>query len=305
MSRINWRGLQKYAIMFVLLGLMVLFSLASPYFLTVRNLTNIVIQTTYFIIVGVGLSFVMIGGGIDLSVGYQMSLVGIVTAMLMVVYHLPVWLAVAVGLLLGTFLGLINGLIVTRIKIFPLIATLATGVIFQGISYMISQAKTYRNYPEEFLIITKGKVLGVPFDVVLALGIAVAVSYIYSETVFGLRLMGLGGNEEAIQAGRHQHTKIEDVHIRDLWVSGCHRHHGHDLQVQYDPLFLWARDGVHRLDRRDPGWHQLHGRGRQCAGPGRGGVDLGRFGKRDAACRLGNLRPVHRQRVDSPGRGGV
>ena len=173
MSRINWRGLQKYAIMFVLLGLMVLFSLASPYFLTVRNLTNIVIQTTYFVIVGVGLSFVMIGGGIDLSVGYQMSLVGIVTAMLMVVYHLPVWLAVAVGLLLGTFLGLINGLIVTRIKIFPLIATLATGVIFQGISYMISQAKTYRNYPEEFLIITKGKVLGVPFDVILALGIAV------------------------------------------------------------------------------------------------------------------------------------
>jgi ribose transport system permease protein len=211
MSRINWRGLQKYAIMFVLLGLMVLFSLVSPYFLTVRNLTNIVIQTTYFILVGVGLSFVMIGGGIDLSVGYQMSLVGIVTAMLMVVYHLPVWLAVVVGLVLGTFLGLINGLIVTRIKIFPLIATLATGVIFQGISYMISQAKTYRNYPEEFLIITKGKVLGVPFDVVLALGIAVAVSYIYSETVFGLRLMGLGGNEEA--------SRLAGINTRRLKTS--------------------------------------------------------------------------------------
>ena len=105
MSRINWRGLQKYAIMFVLLGLVVLFSLVSPYFLTVRNLTNIVIQTTYFIIVGVGLSFVMIGGGIDLSVGYQMSLVGIVTAMLMVVYHLPVWLAVVGWTPVGHFLG--------------------------------------------------------------------------------------------------------------------------------------------------------------------------------------------------------
>jgi ribose/xylose/arabinose/galactoside ABC-type transport system permease subunit len=197
--------------MFVLLGLMVLFSLVSPYFLTVRNLTNIVIQTTYFIIVAVGLSFVMIGGGIDLSVGYQMSLVGIVTAMLMVVYHLPVGLAVVVGLLLGTFLGLINGLIVTRIKVFPLIATLATGVIFQGISYMISQAKTYRNYPEEFLIITKGKVLGVPFDVVLALTIAVVVSYIYSETVFGLRLMGLGGNEEA--------SRLAGINTRRLKTS--------------------------------------------------------------------------------------
>lgn len=197
MSRIDWSGLQKYAIMFVLLVLMALFSLASPYFLTLRNLTNIINQNTYFVIVAVGLSFVMIGGGIDLSVGYQMSLVGVVTAMLMVVYQLPVWLAVVVGLLLGTLLGLINGLIVTRIKVFPLIATLATSVIFQGISYMISQSKTYRNYPEEFLFIAKGKALGIPFDVFLALVIVVLASFVYYETIFGLRLMGLGGNEEA------------------------------------------------------------------------------------------------------------
>ena len=105
--------------MFVLLVLMALFSFTSPYFLTVRNLTNIITQNTYFIIVAIGLSFVMIGGGIDLSVGYQMSLVGVVTAMLMVVYHLPVWLAVLLGLLLGTALGLINGLIVTSIGSFP------------------------------------------------------------------------------------------------------------------------------------------------------------------------------------------
>jgi ribose/xylose/arabinose/galactoside ABC-type transport system permease subunit len=62
--------------MFVLVILMVLFSFASPYFLTFRNLTNIVTQNTYFIVVAIGLSFVMIGGGIDLSVGFQMSLVG-------------------------------------------------------------------------------------------------------------------------------------------------------------------------------------------------------------------------------------
>jgi len=197
MSRIDWSGLQKYAIMFVLLLLMALFSLASPYFLTLRNLTNIITQNTYFVIVAVGLSFVMIGGGIDLSVGYQMSLVGVVTAMLMVVYHLPVWLAVVVGLLLGTVLGLINGLIVTRIKVFPLIATLATSVIFQGISYLITQSKTFRNYPEEFLFIAKGKVLGMPFDVFLALVIVILASFVYYETIFGLRLMGLGGNEEA------------------------------------------------------------------------------------------------------------
>jgi ribose transport system permease protein len=197
MSRIDLSGLKKYAVMFVLLGLMAIFSLASPYFLTVRNLTNIVTQNTYFIIVAVGLSFVMIGGGIDLSVGYQMSLVGVITAMAMVVYHLPVWLAVLIGILLGTTLGLVNGLIVTSIRIFPLIATLATSTVFQGISYIVSKANTFRAYPDQFLFLTKGRVLGVPFDVLLALVIVILVTIVYYETIFGHRLIALGGSEEA------------------------------------------------------------------------------------------------------------
>ena len=110
------------------------FSLTSPYFFTLRNLTNIITQNTYFIIGAVGLSFVMIGGGIDLSVGFQMSLVGVVTAMCMTVFHLPVWLSVCIGLAFGTFLGLINGLIVTNIQVFPLIVTLATSMVFQEAS---------------------------------------------------------------------------------------------------------------------------------------------------------------------------
>jgi len=197
LSKIDLSGLKKYTVVFILFVLMVLFSFASPYFLTWRNLTNIITQNTYFIIVAIGLSFVMIGGGIDLSVGYQMSLVGVVTAMLMMVFHLPVWLAFLIGILLGTTLGLINGLIVTSIKIFPLIATLATATVFQGISYMISKANTFRGYPEEFLFLTKAKVIGIPFDVFLALIIAILVSLVYTETVFGFRLLALGGNEEA------------------------------------------------------------------------------------------------------------
>ncbi len=197
MSNSRISGLQKYAIMLVLFALVALFSFSSPYFLTVRNLTNIVTQNTYFVIVAVALSFVMIGGGVDLSVGYQMSLVGVVTAMAMTVYGVPPWAAVLLGLILGTILGLVNGLIVTRLKIFPLIATLGTAVIFQGISYMLSQSKTYRNYPEQFLVITKGQVLGVPLDVILALAVVVVASLVYYQTVYGLRIVGLGGNEEA------------------------------------------------------------------------------------------------------------
>jgi len=210
MAKINLSGLKKYTVMFVLAILMVLFSFTSPYFLTVRNLTNIVTQNTYFIIVAIGLSFVMIGGGIDLSVGYQMSLVGVVTAMLMVVYDVPVWLAVTLGLLLGTILGLLNGLIVSSIKVFPLIATLATSIVFQGISYMISKANTFRSYPDVFLFLTKERFLGMPFDVFLALVLAILVSIVYSETVFGFRLMALGGNEEA--------SRLSGINIRKMKI---------------------------------------------------------------------------------------
>ena len=211
MTNVDLSGLRKYAVMFVVLGLMVLFSLTSPYFLTARNLINLITQNTYFIIVAVGLAFVMIGGGIDLSVGYQMSLVGVVTAMMMVVYHLPVWLAVAAGLLLGTLLGLVNGLIVTGIRIFPLIATLATAAIFQGISYLATRAQTYRDYPVDFLVLTKGKLFGVPVDVVLALAVVILATIVFNEMVYGSRLKALGGNEEG--------SRLAGIDIRRMRIS--------------------------------------------------------------------------------------
>jgi ribose transport system permease protein len=197
MPKINLSGLRKYTVMFILIALMALFSFSSPYFLTLRNLTNIVTQNTYFIIAAIGLSFVMIGGGIDLSVGYQMSLVGVVTAMSMVVYHQPVWLSVLLGVFLGSFLGFFNGLIVTNIKVFPLIVTIATSTVFQGVSYIISNANTFRGYPAEFLLITTGKFLGIPYDVLLALLIVLFASFVYFKTSFGWNVLALGGNEEA------------------------------------------------------------------------------------------------------------
>lgn len=197
MLRINLRGLQKYTVMFILIILMVLFSFSSPYFLTLRNMTNIITQNTYFIIAAVGLSFVMIGGGIDLSVGYQMSLVGVVTAMSMVVYHLPVWLAILIGITLGTLLGFFNGFIVAKVKVFPLIVTIATSTVFQGLSYIVSKANTFRNYPAEFLVITSGKFLNIPYDVWLTLVIVLLASFVYARTSFGWNVLALGGNEEA------------------------------------------------------------------------------------------------------------
>jgi ribose transport system permease protein len=212
MPKIKLSGLRKYTVMFILIILMVLFSLSSPYFLTIRNLTNIITQNTYFIIAAIGLSFVMIGGGIDLSVGYQMSLVGVITAMSMVVYHNPVWLSVLLGILLGTFLGFFNGLIVTNIKVFPLIVTIATSTVFQGISYIISKANTFRGYPDEFLILTSGKLFGIPFDVLLTLLCVLFASFVYAKTSYGWNVLALGGNEEAARLAGIK-TKVMKISV--------------------------------------------------------------------------------------------
>jgi ribose/xylose/arabinose/galactoside ABC-type transport system permease subunit len=211
MSKVDLSGLKKYAVMFVVFGLMLLFSIASEHFLTPRNLLNLITQNTYFIIVAVGLAFVMINGGIDLSVGYQMSLVGVVTAMMMVLHNLPVWLAVAIGLGLGTALGFFNGLVVTSIRVFPLIATLATAAMFQGISYLATQAQTYRDYPDIFLALTRAKLLGVPADVLLALVVVILATVVLNETVYGSQLKAMGGNEEG--------SRLAGINIRRLRIS--------------------------------------------------------------------------------------
>jgi ribose transport system permease protein len=195
----NLGVLRKYAVLFVLLALIVIFSIANPQFLTVRNLSNIVTQNTYFVIVAIGLSFVLISGGIDLSVGYQMSLVGVVMAIMMTSYGLPVWISLIAGVILGIILGSINGLIVTRIRTFPLIVTLATAVIFQGISYIISQARTFRNFPESFHAITRVRIFGVPLDVYIMIVVIIIASVIFYQTRSGMRVVALGGNEEALR----------------------------------------------------------------------------------------------------------
>jgi ribose/xylose/arabinose/galactoside ABC-type transport system permease subunit len=187
----------KYSVMVVMLALIIMFSFISPFFLTWQNIFNLINQNTYFIIASVGLAFVMIGGGIDLSVGYQMSLVGVITAICMTVLLLPVWLSVSIGLVTGMLLGFTIGVIVTRLKVFPLIATLAMSTVYQGISYQISQAKTYRQFPASFRLLSTGGILGLRYDVLLAAAVVLGGAYIFNQTYLGRHILAVGGNREA------------------------------------------------------------------------------------------------------------
>ncbi len=189
---------KKYVVFFILIVIIILFSILSPYFLTTRNLTNVFVQQSYVIIAAVGLSFVMISGGMDLSIGYQISLVGVVTAILMKNVGLPVWLSLLIGILLGILLGAFNGAMAVTLKVHPLIVTLGTMTVFQGLSYMASNSKQIMNLPPVFKSIGQGYLFGwLPISVILMAVVVIAASFLLNRTYFGRYVYAIGSNQEA------------------------------------------------------------------------------------------------------------
>ncbi len=201
---------RKYAIFFVLLGLIILFTILTPYFLTISNLTNIFVQQSYVIIAAVGLSFVMISGGMDLSIGFQMSLVGVTTAALAKWYNVPLPLALISGLALGVVLGLFNGIASIKLKIHPLIITLGTMTVFQGLSYIVSKQSVILNLPAAFKFLGQGYVFGfLPFSVILMIVTVLCASFILNFTYLGRHIYALGGNEEAARLAGININKVK------------------------------------------------------------------------------------------------
>jgi len=189
---------KKYAIFLVLIGLVAFFSFLSPFFLTQQNLTNIFIQQSYVIIAAVGLSFVMISGGMDLSIGYLMSVVGVTTAACLKWWNLGLPVSLGVGVLVGVILGLFNGWASIRLKVHTLIITLGTMTIFQGLSYIISNQSVILNLPVEFKYIGQGYVFDlIPFSVILMVVCVGVASLVLNFTWFGRHVYAIGSNEEA------------------------------------------------------------------------------------------------------------
>lgn len=190
--------LRKIVMPVLLLVLIVFFSFASGgTFFTWYNFKNMLSQSSYVIIAAVGLTAVMLAGGIDLSIGYQMSLTGVSCAMIMVNGGLPPAAAICLTLLIGIALGLINGIVCVKLGVFPLIITLSTSMVFQGISFIISGSKTYLGFSQEFLFIGQGFVGPVPFNIFIAAAVVAVAAFVLQKTYFGRYVYAIGGNEEA------------------------------------------------------------------------------------------------------------
>lgn len=209
--------MREYAMLFIFLLIVLIFAAVNPRFLSWMNISNIIIQNTYVVIVAVGISFVMMSGALDLSVGYQISVIGVLTARLMTVSGLPVWVAVTVGILAGVAMGFFNGGVAVKLKIDPLVVTIASTTVFLGISNLISGGMSYSNFPDSFRNITTGNFMNIPFDVWIAIFAVAIASLIYNFTYFGRYIKAMGGN---IEATRLAGVKVNALRIYTFMISG-------------------------------------------------------------------------------------
>lgn len=187
-----------YGVFFILVIEFLIFSLASKSFLTLGNILSVGRQMSFTGIAAIGMTLVMLTGGIDISVGSMLAMAGVLCAKLSADVGLPLWIAVVITLLIGALFGLINGAAVTRLHIPALIATLATQTILKGIAYLLTDAVPVKNLSATYKFLGQGYIFGViPVPLIITVALYVLAWWYLDKTYLGRRVYLSGGNEEA------------------------------------------------------------------------------------------------------------
>ncbi|MCS6997678.1 MAG: ABC transporter permease, partial [Casimicrobiaceae bacterium] len=193
------------SIVLVLIALGLVLSQSSSAFLTSDNLFNILRNNADIAIAALGVTLVILAGGIDLSIGSTMAFSGLIAAMAVslggtTAYQLPSFglppvIAFVLGVLAGATVGLVNGLLVVRLKVVPFIATLGMLGVVRGLVVGLTSGQTVRNFPQEFIALGQGYIGPVPVPVIFLIVLAIAVAIFLSYHVWGTYIYAIGGNE--------------------------------------------------------------------------------------------------------------
>lgn len=179
--------------------LIIVLSFLSPYFFSLGNFTNIFRQSAPLAMVALGITIVIISGGIDLSVASNISLNNVILAMLIMKFGVQLPFAIILVFLLGIALGLFNGFLVTILKIPPIIATLSTWISFSGIAFTITQGYSINLHPQNPIkYLGSGTIWLIPVSIILVVIVYFITQLILQNTGFGRITYGLGGNVEAV-----------------------------------------------------------------------------------------------------------
>lgn len=203
----------KYGTLIGMLLMLVSFSLAAPKsFPSLNNLINIVNQASLTAIIAGGLTIALVVGEMDLSVGFNASLAGVLVTGLIVDQGLPVPVAILIVILIGGAIGYLNSLLVTKLKVNSVIATLGTGSIIVGFSFAYSQGVPIASgVPESFKNIALGRFLGIPHNILIMLAVLFVLWILLNQTEWGQQIQATGGNIEAARLSGIQVDRIKSL----------------------------------------------------------------------------------------------
>ena len=186
---------KEVGILLILILLSVLIQMKNPIFFTFNNLMDMGRNTSYTLIIAIGMTFVLIAKGLDLSVGSLLAICGLISALGMQ-GGIPVAVSVLLGLLAGAAFGFFNAFCIVKLKIPAMIATLGTMYMARGLVLVITKGQAVYPLPDSFTNFGKGSILGIPNVVVLAVLLAVAAHIVLTKTTYGRKVYAIGGNAE-------------------------------------------------------------------------------------------------------------
>lgn len=196
-----------------------IFTVLNPIYMTGRNFLSIMQQATINGILAVGMTYAIISGGIDLSIGCTFAIVIVTVGKLTVAGVNPV-IAILLGVLLGAAMGMTNGLLITKMKLQPFIATLGTMSVYRGIAYVVTGGWPVLNIPDSFRNLLNKRIAalgGVNIYMFLFIAVAVIAGIVLAKTKFGNYIYAVGGNEEAAKLSG---VNVDLVKIKAYAVTG-------------------------------------------------------------------------------------
>jgi ribose transport system permease protein len=196
---------REASLIFAIIMMVIIFSAIEPIYLSGGNLLDIFDQTVINGLLAIGITYAIITGGIDLSIGSIFAVVIVITGDLLVRGMNPV-LAITVGAALGFVLGVVNGLLITKLKLQPFIATLGTMSAYRGIAYIYTGGWPVLDIPDNFRSMLAGDVVkDVPVSVIILIAFTIVSHIVLKYTKLGTYIFAIGGNEEA--------TKLSGVNV--------------------------------------------------------------------------------------------
>lgn len=192
------------------------FACTSKNFYTLTNLLNILNQNAYIIISTYGISLIMMSGGLDMAVGYQMSICGVLCALMLTRTSLPILLVVIITIIISIGFGALGTLLEQMLKLPRIFVSIGLSTVYQGVAYVITNSKTISGLPDNFKEIGQGTILhpSLTYATILMIIFGIIMSFIMDRTYFGRYVFAIGGNEAA--------ARLAGINVKKMkYAIGC------------------------------------------------------------------------------------